>query len=65
MQKQKSQNKINPLTQSRKRKIEILKIVLNDCIDLLLLKSKQRDHVHMSYFKKLLNSVKKLREEVI
>ena len=57
-------DKPNPLTQSRQNKVGILKECLSDIIDLLLLKSKQRDHIHMAHFKKLRESVKKLLEGV-
>lgn len=54
----------NPLTLSRRKKMNLLKEALLDIIDLTQLKYVERDRIHMAKFKRLRDSVKNMKQDV-
>lgn len=54
---------VSSRTINRKRKIEILKGILGDIIDILLLSDKYRDWVNMKEYKDLADLVKSIKDK--
>lgn len=51
---------VAPLTESRQRKVSLLREAFNGILNLLLADNKQRDLINMSHFKDLSRKVKEL-----
>jgi hypothetical protein len=54
---------VAPLTENRRKKVELLREALNGIIDILLREHTARDSINMAKFKRLSSLVKEVREQ--
>lgn len=54
---------VSTTTVSRNKKEKILKVILNDVIEILLMEKRQRDPIRLGRFKRVMSEVKEILEE--